>query len=78
MAYHDTHHVAVSDTLKQAGRSVLRFFGHIFEAMAFAAEGNRRLKLVERLQAKSDQELEAMGLRREDIVRHAFRDVLFN
>jgi hypothetical protein len=77
MAYHDTHHVAAGDILKQAGRSVLRFFGHIFDALAFAAEGNRRLKVVERLQAKSDEELAAMGLRREDIVRHAFRDVFF-
>jgi hypothetical protein len=77
MAYHDTHTVAASDILKQAGRSVLRFFGHIFDALAFAAEGNRRLKLVEKLQAKSDEDLAAMGLKREDIVHHAFRDVLF-
>ncbi|WP_439122864.1 DUF1127 domain-containing protein [Marivita sp.] len=39
------------------------------------AEANCRVREVERLQALSDDALSAKGIRREDIVRHVFRDV---
>ncbi|MFY0679419.1 MAG: hypothetical protein JXR13_02485 [Thalassovita sp.] len=32
---------------------------------------------IETMQAKSDDELAAMGVRRDDIVRYVFRDVIF-
>ena len=37
-------------------------------------ESSSRFDQIERLQRKSDDELAAMGLRRDDIVRHVFRD----
>ena len=37
-------------------------------------EANSRVRRVEQLQALSDEALAARGLRREDIVRHVFRD----
>lgn len=39
------------------------------------AETNSRIREVERLQAKSDSELARMGLNREGITMHVFRDV---
>jgi len=77
MAYHDTHSVAAGDIVKSAIAAVAGFFRSIGKSMMSAAEANHRLKTVERLQAKSDAELTAMGLRREDIIRHVFRDVFF-
>lgn len=39
------------------------------------AEANWRIREVERLNAMSDDALEAKGLKREDIARHVFRDL---
>lgn len=78
MAYQDTHHAAAGDYVKSALAATGRFFSAIGKAFVTAADANQRLKTVERLQAKSDAELTALGLRREDIVRHVFRDVLYN
>ncbi|MCI5110096.1 MAG: DUF1127 domain-containing protein [Marivita sp.] len=39
------------------------------------AEANSRIREVERLQALSDEALAAKGIRRDDIVRHVFRDL---
>lgn len=36
-----------------------------------------RVDKMAALQAKSDEELAAMGLRRDDIVRHVFRDLYY-
>jgi hypothetical protein len=41
------------------------------------AEANGRVREVERLQALSDKALAAKGLKREEIVRHVFRDVFY-
>lgn len=38
-------------------------------------EANSRIREVERLQAMSDEALTAKGIKREDIVRHVFRDL---
>jgi len=55
--------------ISAAGRAVARWF----EAYARARS---RAGAIERLGRKSDAELAAMGLRREDIARHVFRDLL--
>jgi uncharacterized protein YjiS (DUF1127 family) len=39
------------------------------------AETNWRIREAERLNALSDEALASKGIRREDIVRHVFRDV---
>lgn len=41
------------------------------------AEANWRVREVERLNAMSDTALAAKGLKREDIARHVFRDVIW-
>ncbi|MAY89382.1 hypothetical protein [Arenibacterium halophilum] len=48
-------------------------------ATAFAAYLERRTRTdeIERLNALSDKELSKMGLRREDIARHVFRDLFY-
>jgi len=40
-------------------------------------EANWRVRECERLNAMSDQALAAKGLKREDIARHVFRDVIW-
>ncbi|MFK7868504.1 MAG: DUF1127 domain-containing protein [Roseobacter sp.] len=78
MAYHDTHHSPIGEGLRTVGTAIAQVFARIGSALVSAAEANHRIKTVERLQAKSDAELAALNLRREDIVRHVFRDVFFN
>ncbi|MDA7424999.1 DUF1127 domain-containing protein [Thalassococcus lentus] len=53
--------------------AVLQGIGDFFVAIT---ESNWRVREAERLQAMSDQELAQRGLRREDIARHVFRDML--
>jgi len=47
-----------------------RKFGQVTEA-------NWRIREVERLNAMSDDALAAKGIKREDIARHVFRDVMW-
>lgn len=51
-------------------RAIGRFFITVMEQ-------NSRVQLVERLNAKSDAELAKMGLRRDEIVHHVFRDLYY-
>ncbi len=57
--------------------AISRFFSSANAWMMENSSGNARLKIVQRLQAKSDEELAAMNLRREDIVAHVFRDLFY-
>lgn len=59
-----------------AGR-VGGLFQRAFNALVAVAEANPRLKAVNRLSEMSDAELAARGLKREDIVRHVFRDLYY-
>lgn len=56
--------------------TVSAFFSQLGEIMVLAMESNPRLRRVQALQALSDDELAARGLKRDDIVRHVFRDFL--
>ena len=55
-------------------KSVASFFANIIVAIPAA---NQRIHELETLQAKSDERLAEMGLRREDIARYVFRDTLY-
>lgn len=63
------------------GRSIWTIIGGGFAAIGAAlvrsAENTGRVRRLERLQEKSDAELAKMGLKREDIVRHVFRDLYY-
>lgn len=45
--------------------------------MVRIAESNHRVQRVERLQALSDEQLAKLGLKREEIVKHVFGDVMY-
>ncbi|HBM60121.1 MAG TPA: DUF1127 domain-containing protein [Citreicella sp.] len=60
-----------------SGSAFGRFFSAIGNALVAIGEANPRLRRVEALQRLSDEQLAARGLKREDIVRHVFRDVFY-
>lgn len=53
------------------------FFEGIGRGLTAFAERSSRMEQIQRLNAKSDAELAAMGLRRQDIARYVFRDVFY-
>ena len=53
------------------------FFSRVGTAMVMAGESNSRMRRVRALQSMSDAELAKRGIRREDIVRIVFADVLY-
>lgn len=61
-------------------RRALAALGTAFAAMGQGIEAcrvaNERAREFENLQALSDGQLATRGLRREDIARHVFRDIL--
>lgn len=78
MAY---QHTALQLDLAQAAQHLvarisdgLAAFGHV---LMTSSAGHARLERVEALRAKTDEELAAMNLRREDIVQYVFRDLYF-
>ncbi len=57
--------------------AVQHFFASIGHALVMVAEANPRMKKVQALQCMSDEELAERGIKREDIVRIVFNDVLY-
>lgn len=57
--------------------SITGFFQSLFNGLIAIAESNSRVKEVDRLNALSDAQLARIGLRREDITRYVFRDMLY-
>ncbi|SFE85058.1 DUF1127 domain-containing protein [Roseivivax sediminis] len=53
------------------------FFTRFFDGLIGIAEANHRVKRVQHLNALSDAELAKRGIRREDIARHVFGDILY-
>ncbi len=53
------------------------FLNGFYSTLVRIAESNTRFAEVEKLQRLTDEELSAKGIRREDIVRHVYRDVLY-
>ncbi|MFK7746344.1 MAG: DUF1127 domain-containing protein [Roseobacter sp.] len=76
MAYHDTHAAPAHQFVDRFISALKSFFAAIGTGLISVAEANRRMHLVERLQHKSDAELAALGMKREDIVRRVFIDML--
>jgi len=67
----NTTNIPVSHGFNWAALSA--WFGRAFDA--YVAR-RARTDQIEAMNAKSDAELAAMGLRRDDIVRYVFRDVI--
>ncbi|GFE64018.1 DUF1127 domain-containing protein [Litoreibacter roseus] len=53
------------------------FFRGLGRGLTMASAANARIAQMDRLNAKTDDELAKLGLRREDIVRHVFKDILY-
>lgn len=52
-------------------------FGRFLKVLSIAADNDSRLREVARLRAKSDAELSEMGLTRNSIVHHVYRDIFY-
>ncbi|WP_299354832.1 DUF1127 domain-containing protein [uncultured Shimia sp.] len=68
---HTAHHTNFADS---ALHILAAPFIAIGKGMVALAESSSRYKQIEQLNAMSDQELADLGLKREDVVRHIFRD----
>lgn len=55
---------------------VTDFFVALGHSAAMSAAAESRFKRIEALNAKTDEELAAMNLRREDIAAYVFRDLM--
>ena len=70
--FSDTHAPATAGIWSRIGN----VFADLGRAIFTARAAEARVQEMERLMAKSDAELAALGLHREDIARHVFRGVL--
>lgn len=57
--------------------SVGSVFKSIWNGLLYLGEHNSRVQKLNRLMDLSDEELARRGLKREDIVRHVFSDMLY-
>jgi hypothetical protein len=77
MAYSSTISHTGGFSLKTPFAAIGAFFAAIGNAMIAASSNSARLQKVEMLNAKSDAELAEMGIKRDDIVHHVFRDLYY-
>ena len=77
MAYTSTVSNTGGVSLKSPIAAIGAFFAAIGNAMIAASSNSSRLNKVEMLNAKSDAELAKMGIKRDDIVHHVFRDLYY-
>lgn len=56
---------------------ISKFFSAMGDHWVRAMNANARVAELERLSAKSDEELAKMGLKRQDIARYVFREIYF-
>jgi hypothetical protein len=77
MAYHSTIANTGGVSFKSFFTAIGAFFVRIGEALMTASANSGRMRKVEFLQAKSDADLAKMGLKRDDIVHHVFRDLYY-
>lgn len=57
--------------------TVGEFFAQLAKSFSLASAAEQRFEQVQRLQAKSDEELAAMNIRRSDIVTLVFKDLYY-
>ena len=74
---HTFPQIAVALTKGAAGM-ITGFFQSLNRAITVNSTVQMRLIRVQRLQALTDAELAAKGLKRDDIVHHVFRDLFWN
>ena len=69
--------MALADFHSTTGAERRGIFTRLFDGLVAIAENNHRVRRVQQLSAMSDAQLAQRGLKREDIARHVFRDVLY-
>lgn len=57
--------------------SLKSFFSAIGNGLVAAAENSSRMKRIQALQSMTDAQLAAIGIKRDDIVRHVFSDLFY-
>ncbi|WP_372991830.1 hypothetical protein [Sulfitobacter sp.] len=77
MAYINTSAHTGFDGLKSVLSSIGAFFVSVGSTITLASTMNGRVEHLRRLEAKTDAELAAMNLTREDLVHHVFRDLYY-
>jgi hypothetical protein len=78
MTYQDIQRSVAYDAAVEFVKSVGGFLALLGSVFAQASLANRRMELVERLRAKSDEDLAQLGIKRDDIVQHVFLDLHFS
>ena len=74
---HPAHTFSLTDNLRRAGAGLRRFFAGIGHGIMTGSTAHHRYEQVQRLQAKSDAELADLGLKRDEIVHHVFKDLYY-
>lgn len=77
MAYINTYAHNSFDGVKSVLTSIGAFFVSIGTTIGTASTMNGRVEYLRRLEAKTDEELDAMNLKRENLVHHVFRDLYY-
>jgi len=65
-----------TNTFSTVWAGIADFFAAVGRAMTVCAAAETRLRRIDALNAKSDEELAAMNLRRQDIPAYVFRDLM--
>ena len=64
-------------TARRGLELVVAMFTSIGSGLAKSADASSRTRKIEMLEAKSDEELAALGIKREDITVHVFKDLFY-
>ncbi|MEM6760425.1 MAG: hypothetical protein AAF601_13185 [Pseudomonadota bacterium] len=69
----------IPQTLPQSIWATIKSYLHAFSAgLAVSAGYEARIRRMDALNAKSDEDLAKMGLRRQDIAAYVFRDLMYH
>lgn len=77
MATISLHAPSGASAAKKLGNGLSAFFESVGKAFVVYAERRSRIQELTRLQEKSDEELAEIGIKREEIAQHVFRDLFY-
>ncbi len=77
MAYNNTISHSNVPTIKAPFAVIGGFFAAIWTGLVNMGANSGRMRQVTFLQSKTDEELSAMGIKRDEIVHHVFRDTFY-
>lgn len=78
MAYHSTHiDSGLGRRLQNVITAIRGLASSVGTALIISSAYNARAQKVQMLQAKSDEELAALNINRDEIVHHVFRDLYY-